>query len=164
MGKITRNELSQVLTAELDTTAAELSETGSKLDAAAIKQQEILDGVSGVKTDTAAIKADTTNILAQFPISGGTDFLKATHTIYPASGIALNNTQVNISGKGMLVAVSLETSTSTAFAVQLDDSICSLTLSSYSQKIFFAPFNSKLIVTWNGASGNALLKVHYLLF
>lgn len=66
---------------EVQTLSETVAETDSKLDAAALKQTEILTGVNGVKTDTTAIKSDTTsikadtkNILAQFPISGGVDW------------------------------------------------------------------------------------------
>ena len=113
MGKITRNELAPVLTAELDTTAASITETGEKLDAVATKQTEILTSVNDVKTDTTAIKSDTTSIkadtqsiLSQFPISGGVDWKNKTpKCAYGTSTSTSLTTVVSVSGQGYLTGI-----------------------------------------------------------
>lgn len=154
MGKITRNELSPVLTAELDATVASISDTGekldtaitkiadngskldavktsvtdngSKLDAAALKQTEILTGVNGVKTDTTTIKADTAtiktntqNILAQFPIRGGTDFSKLAFKSTVVRSSHYTYKVVEISGSGFFQYLSCFAS-SAYFSIQVD--------------------------------------------
>ena len=130
MGKITRNELAPVLTAELDATAASITETGEKLDAVATKQTEILTSVNGVKTDTTAIKSDTTtiksdtatiktntqNILAQFPISGGVDWSAKTPKGVSARTASTSLVSiVSVSGKGYLTGISQFIETATGY-------------------------------------------------
>jgi len=89
MGKITRNELSKVLNDELNATAA--------------NQQEILEGVNGIKTDTTAIKNDVAAILAK-PTTTEDEYYKRAYFYGSGAGANfLDYEIVNVTGKGKLV-------------------------------------------------------------
>ena len=154
MGKITRNELAPVLTAELDATAASITETGEKLDAAAAKQTEILTSVNDVKTDT-------TNILAQFPISGGTDFFSGTVKTLQFISSHQSSKVLEVSGKGILLGVSCTGGVARVLSIQVDggDKYKSFVQPSNNTN-FFIPFKSRLLVY---ADNSANLDVNYIL-
>ena len=115
--------LSETVSAYKNETAASITETGEKLDAAATKQAEILTGVNGVKTDTTAIKSDTAtiktntqNILAKFPISGGVDWSAKTPKGVSARTASTSLVSiVSVSGKGYLTGISQFIETATGY-------------------------------------------------
>lgn len=67
-----------------------------------------------------AIKQDTQNILAQFPISGGTDFSKLTFGSNTTLSSHYNYKVIEINGSGFLTSLSIANSTA-FFSIQVDD-------------------------------------------
>lgn len=154
MGKITRNELSEVLTEELDATSE--------------KQGEILNGVNGIKVDTTAIKSDTAAILANFPISGGTNWDDLT-TIVTKSGLSVGgngNIVLEVNGSGYLFSITGSYSPTSTTNMQVELFIDGKHVTGIEQRHDFTcllKFNTSLVVRWYGSASASNPSISYAL-
>jgi hypothetical protein len=96
-----------------------------------------------------AIKQDTTNILGQFPISGGIDWAsKSVATSSEINGSMTGYTSINITGSGYLVALNNDSNNVVNVSVQIDGGdIYNVVLTTYSSvTIYPVRFNQSLQV------------------
>ena len=117
-----------------------------KTDTTTIKAStsSIKTDTTAIKTSTSSIKADTQNILAQFPISGGTDFSKLTFKTTTSRTSHFAYKVVEISGSGFMNYLSCFAS-SAYFSIQVDGGTI-YELEVFNTASFMIRFNSSLKV------------------
>jgi len=122
------------------------------------------------KTTLDAVKTDTTSILSNFPISGGTDWSTKTPGMSTQTlSSNYSNTLVDITGSGYLVAIFNNTGNGTDISIKVDGGasfwkrIALMSSSANASFPFFIRFETSLLVTASSTLSAHLFGCQYIL-